>query len=158
MGDCVAIETARVRRALRNDARSTWPKYRSKGPRAGQPNRPCSGIWWWLAKWLLPEFGQAARQRRSRLNGNRAAACPLGKVKPTLGHEIGTGRELMTKRVIIPADSLQLEGDLAIPQNATGVVLFAHGSGSSRLSPRNQFVAEALQHIGIGTLLFDLLT
>jgi putative phosphoribosyl transferase len=64
----------------------------------------------------------------------------------------------MTKRVIIPADSLQLEGDLAIPQNATGVVLFAHGSGSSRLSPRNQFVAEALQHIGIGTLLFDLLT
>ncbi|MDO8431012.1 MAG: phosphoribosyltransferase family protein [Candidatus Binatus sp.] len=51
-----------------------------------------------------------------------------------------------------------MEGELMIPKNAVGVVLFAHGSGSSRLSPRNQFVAEALQKSGIGTLLFDLLT
>jgi putative phosphoribosyl transferase len=51
-----------------------------------------------------------------------------------------------------------LEGDLTIPEDPHGVVLFAHGSGSSRHSPRNKQVAEALQHAGLGTLLFDLLT
>jgi predicted phosphoribosyltransferase/predicted alpha/beta-hydrolase family hydrolase len=65
---------------------------------------------------------------------------------------------VLIKRVLIHSDSVQLEGDLTIPKNATGVVLFAHGSGSSRLSPRNQLIANALQHTGIGTLLFDLLT
>jgi putative phosphoribosyl transferase len=64
----------------------------------------------------------------------------------------------MTPQVSIPSDSVRLEGELIIPKNAVGVVLFAHGSGSSRLSPRNQFVAEALQNTQIGTLLFDLLT
>jgi putative phosphoribosyl transferase len=63
----------------------------------------------------------------------------------------------MKQRVLIPSDSVQLEGELTIPKHATSVVLFAHGSGSSRLSPRNQFVAEVLQNAGIGTLLFDLL-
>lgn len=51
-----------------------------------------------------------------------------------------------------------MEGDLNIPANAKGLVIFAHGSGSSRLSPRNQFVAEQLQQAGFGTLLMDLLT
>jgi putative phosphoribosyl transferase len=51
-----------------------------------------------------------------------------------------------------------LEGDLGVPAQPRGLVLFAHGSGSSRHSPRNQFVAEKLQEHGIGTLLFDLLT
>lgn len=60
--------------------------------------------------------------------------------------------------VEIPSDSVLLEGELKIPKNAVGVVLFAHGSGSSRMSPRNQFVANALQNAHIGTLLFDLLT
>jgi putative phosphoribosyl transferase len=64
----------------------------------------------------------------------------------------------MKQRILIPSDSVQLEGELTIPKHAAGVVLFAHGSGSSRLSPRNQFVAEALQKTGVGTLLFDLLT
>ncbi len=51
------------------------------------------------------------------------------------------------------------EGLLGLPQGrACGLVVFAHGSGSSRLSPRNTFVAEALQHAGLATLLFDLLT
>ncbi|MGO9450979.1 MAG: phosphoribosyltransferase family protein [Candidatus Binataceae bacterium] len=62
------------------------------------------------------------------------------------------------KPVVIPSDSVSLEGELAIPRDARGIVLFAHGSGSSRLSPRNQLVAETLQRAGIGTLLFDLLT
>ncbi|NVI92915.1 dienelactone hydrolase family protein, partial [Actinomadura sp. BRA 177] len=52
----------------------------------------------------------------------------------------------------------ELPGDLAIPDGATGVVLFAHGSGSSRHSPRNRAVAEGLNAAGIGTLLIDLLT
>jgi len=64
----------------------------------------------------------------------------------------------MKESVLIPSYSVHLEGELTIPKYAAGVVLFAHGSGSSRLSPRNQFVAEALQNRGIGTLLFDLLT
>ena len=51
-----------------------------------------------------------------------------------------------------------LPGDLVVPERAAGLVLFAHGSGSSRLSPRNVFVAQALQARGLGTLLFDLLT
>jgi len=55
----------------------------------------------------------------------------------------------------IPVDGVELEGLLAIPQNAQGIVLFAHGSGSSRLSPRNNFVAETLRAAGIGTLLMS---
>src|SRR3954463_7390413 len=51
-----------------------------------------------------------------------------------------------------------LSGELAVPANAIGVVLFAHGSGSSRHSPRNQFVARTLRDHALGTLLFDLLT
>jgi len=58
----------------------------------------------------------------------------------------------------IPTDSIELDGELILPTSAKGVVLFAHGSGSSRFSPRNTFVAEVLQKRGIGTLLFDLLT
>jgi putative phosphoribosyl transferase len=52
----------------------------------------------------------------------------------------------------------QIDGIVAIPQNAQGVVIFAHGSGSGRHSPRNRFVAESLQGAGLATLLIDLLT
>ena len=64
----------------------------------------------------------------------------------------------MENLVRIKINSITLEGMLAIPKNAKGIVLFAHGSGSSRLSPRNNFVATVLQKAGIGTLLIDLLT
>jgi putative phosphoribosyl transferase len=60
--------------------------------------------------------------------------------------------------VHIPVDSVVLEGELAIPSDADAVVLFAHGSGSSRRSPRNQYVAQVLRASGLGTLLMDLLT
>jgi dienelactone hydrolase len=67
--------------------------------------------------------------------------------------------------VHIPAGSVssdgkrvELDGELVLPPSAKGVVLFAHGSGSSRFSPRNTYVAEVLQQRGIATLLFDLLT
>ena len=60
--------------------------------------------------------------------------------------------------VQIPAGRAVLSGNLTIPENAIALVLFAHGSGSSRHSPRNQFVARTLNGAGLGTLLFDLLT
>ncbi len=58
----------------------------------------------------------------------------------------------------IPAGELRLGADLAIPKPATGIVVFAHGSGSSRHSSRNRFVAAELQAAGLATLLMDLLT
>lgn len=60
--------------------------------------------------------------------------------------------------VRIPAGEVSLEGTLTLPDNPLGVVAFAHGSGSSRHSPRNRYVAEVLQDKRIATLLFDLLT
>jgi putative phosphoribosyl transferase len=67
--------------------------------------------------------------------------------------------ELVRRHAIrVPIDAGDLPGDLAIPVGATGLVLFAHGSGSSRHSPRNQLVARALERHGLGTLLIDLLT
>ena len=65
---------------------------------------------------------------------------------------------LRTRHVWLPITGGALEGDLAVPDRATGIVLFAHGSGSSRMSPRNRKVARELQDGGLATLLFDLLT
>jgi dienelactone hydrolase len=62
------------------------------------------------------------------------------------------------RSVHIPAGLVRLEGELVLPSGAQAVAVFAHGSGSSRHSPRNRFVARALQEGGVGTLLFDLLT
>ena len=61
-------------------------------------------------------------------------------------------------QIIIPLKEAELGGELHFPADALGLVLFAHGSGSSRHSPRNQFVARTLRQAGVGTLLFDLLT
>src|SRR5437763_6364490 len=62
------------------------------------------------------------------------------------------------KGVHIRSGDVQLNGDLSVPEGTRGVVLFAHGSGSSRHSPRNQFVAKTIRDASVGTLLFDLLT
>jgi putative phosphoribosyl transferase len=62
------------------------------------------------------------------------------------------------RRVRVPAGPAVLEGELAVPEGACGVVLFAHGSGSSRHSPRNRYVAAELYRGGLATLLIDLLT
>lgn len=63
-----------------------------------------------------------------------------------------------TQRLVeIPADSVYLNGMLEVPAGARGVVIFAHGSGSGRFSPRNQYVARELRQGGLGTLLIDLL-
>lgn len=58
----------------------------------------------------------------------------------------------------IPAGEVSLEGLMVIPENASGLVIFAHGAGSGRSSPRNTYVAQLLQEKALGTLLFDLLT
>lgn len=68
---------------------------------------------------------------------------------------ISTNKELQVK---IPVGSVLLEGSIYIPEKAIGIVIFAHGSGSGRHSPRNRFVAETLNNHGIATLLVDLLT
>lgn len=60
--------------------------------------------------------------------------------------------------VFIEFDEIQLEGNLFLLKESSGIVLFAHGSGSSRLSPRNRYVAQSLNKAGLSTLLFDLLT
>lgn len=62
------------------------------------------------------------------------------------------------QRVRIDADGVPLEGVLGMPEEPRGLVVFVHGAGSSRLSPRNTFVAERLERSGTATLLFDLLT
>ena len=64
----------------------------------------------------------------------------------------------IAREVEIPVGHSWLTGDLMIPADASGLVLFAHGSGSSRNSPRNQSVAHTLREAGVGTLLLDLLT
>jgi putative phosphoribosyl transferase len=63
-----------------------------------------------------------------------------------------------TTAVAIPVGDVVLEGDLVLPEDASGIVVFAHGSGSSRHSPRNRQVASELNEAGVGTLLVDLLT
>lgn len=67
-------------------------------------------------------------------------------------------RKVVERAVRIPRAGVVLDGDLAVPAEARGVVLFAHGSGSSRRSPRNRRVAGVLQELGWATLLLDLLT
>jgi hypothetical protein len=76
---------------------------------------------------------------------------------PTAGVE-GSMSQTTENLVHIPVDDVELEGMLDVPDGAEGLVVFAHGSGSSRKSPRNNFVAEVIHDRGLGTLLFDLLT
>ena len=72
--------------------------------------------------------------------------------------EVAMGPSVFAEDIDVHAQGAVLRGRLTIPEGATGIVLFAHGSGSSARSPRNVFVAERLHEMGLGTLLFDLLT
>jgi putative phosphoribosyl transferase len=75
---------------------------------------------------------------------------------PTAG--IGVGVPAAIAEVEVPAGPDRLPGQLTVPDRSSGVVVFAHGSGSSRLSPRNRYVASVLNQAGLGTLLLDLLS
>jgi dienelactone hydrolase len=68
------------------------------------------------------------------------------------------GDDNLERTVHVPINHIELEGTLGVPKNAGGVVLFAHGSGSSRFSPRNRYVARMLRDAGFATLLIDLLS
>ena len=83
------------------------------------------------------------------MTSTRGAYAPLGGAHVAVPDDVP---------VTIPAGHAMLHGDLVVPVGASGLVLFAHGSGSSHLSPRNRHVASLLQHAGFATLLFDLLT
>src|SRR5207248_8487364 len=90
-----------------------------------------------------------ARRRAARAHGR------LGRRRAARDVSVGD----VTMALRIPLDAgIVLEGDLVVPRAPRGLVIFAHGSGSSRLSPRNRMVAAALQDRGFATLLFDLLT
>lgn len=68
------------------------------------------------------------------------------------------GPEREEQEVTIPVGAVRLDGTMGMPPEPIGVVVFAHGSGSGRFSPRNRYVAQYLRNAGMGTLLFDLLT
>jgi putative phosphoribosyl transferase len=72
--------------------------------------------------------------------------------------ELPYGDDGLERTVSIQTDHVTLEGTLGVPKDASGIVLFAHGSGSSRFSPRNRFVARVLRDASLGTLLLDLLS
>ena len=91
--------------------------------------------------------------------------CLLRAAGPTMtagapGSDRGRGGSpgLADPEILVSAHDVQLSGQLITPEDATGIVLFAHGSGSGRHSPRNRRVAETLNRAGVATLLFDLLT
>jgi putative phosphoribosyl transferase len=102
------------------------------------------------------DFGQVGDEEVIELLG---AAREPAEVAAAAGPPAAADPPVAERQVEIePAPGLRLAGDLRLPEPAAGLVIFAHGSGSSRLSPRNRQVAEALNDAGFGTLLFDLLT
>jgi len=106
------------------------------------------------AECFVPRGGTSGRldafESPEKARWEPAMAQPENPTKP-LGHAYDR------PEVEVTLAPLSLRGNLVLPEHGRGLVLFAHGSGSSRLSPRNRFVAERLQRKGLGTLLFDLL-
>ena len=98
------------------------------------------------------DFAQTSDEEVVRLleRARRSHACDHN------GRRIAAGGR--DEEIELAAGPVRLAGQLTVPADVRGVVLFAHGSGSSRLSSRNRFVAEVLNRAGLGTLLFDLLT
>ena len=124
-----------------------------------------------LVRGLLPDRGRRGRRAaRPRTGGlgdgalpergrGRARARPSATVSPPGGPPMNDPRTpaLDEQEVAIPAGRRTLRGTLSRPRGASAVVVFAHGSGSGRFSPRNQYVARVLQEAGLATLLLDLL-
>jgi putative phosphoribosyl transferase len=96
-------------------------------------------------------LARAGREHPDKPPGHDVAGARIEREVVTDGHT-------MERTVRLAAGPVVLEGTLVVPESARGVVLFAHGSGSSRHSPRNRFVARELQRGGLATLLIDLLT
>lgn len=88
------------------------------------------------------------------------ASKPAGSLSRSDARKPGTGHTARSRsiEIAVETDSVTLHGTLEVPPQASGIVVFAHGSGSSRQSPRNQYVAQVLRQRGIGTVLVDLLS
>ena len=99
----------------------------------------------------LPGLLTDHRRGGDRPAGRRVASCVRRLPRLRAGADADVDVE-------IPAGTTTLQGHLHVPESSAGVVVFAHGSGSSRHSPRNRFVADVLYRAGLGTLLLDLLT
>ncbi len=108
---------------------------------------------WAIGYWYV-DFGQVSDDEVIELL--EQARRQAGEEVPVARQAQGRGED--EKVVRIQAGPVTLEGNLHVPEGARGIVLFAHGSGSSRFSPRNRFVARVLGEAGLATLLLDLLT
>lgn len=111
------------------------------------------------------EWLERAREKTAEVEGREAPATrsnspARGQNSPAGGPNPPAGRPNPDdpRSVTVTAGRIRLQGDLRIPAGARGIVLFAHGSGSSRFSPRNRFVADVLHRAGLATFLLDLLT
>src|SRR3989338_3167310 len=174
-----AVAFQRVPPGLQDDRRSP---YSAGNADTGAADRPCCGTALRLYRQRAQPRGghhelPVMRQRVDRARLVRNQTIPPHSRRPLPGLQCPNRRTLreihqglrrarfprvdernVMSTVHIPAGEVELDGELILPPSAKGVVLFAHGSGSSRFSPRNTYVAEVLQQRGIGTLLFDLLT
>src|SRR5690606_25006633 len=111
-----------------------------------------------IGQWY-DDFTQTTDQEVVDCLEGRAAAAAGARPAPLAGRQGDRGDPAgFDADVSIPAGPVTLAGRLTVPEGAKGLVVFAHGSGSSRHSPRNQYVAGVLNEAGLGTLLFDLLT
>ena len=110
---------------------------------------------WAVGLWFA-DFSATSDEEVRTLLAQAAAGFPGEEEAKTM--TTGKTQSSQSWPVQIAAGAVTLAGDLVIPSNAQGLVLFAHGSGSSRFSPRNRAVAQTLQEGGLATLLFDLLT
>jgi putative phosphoribosyl transferase len=104
---------------------------------------------------MLATCSGTTRARAASLGTFIAAEHDNSRRGTAMSHELA---DHVAQRIQIPSDQAWLTGDLTVPAGAKGIVLFAHGSGSSRHSPRNVWVASQLQRTGMATVLFDLLT
>lgn len=108
---------------------------------------------WAIGQWYR-NFTQVSDEEVARLLAESAQ--PSGGPLPS--DPPGGEPPVQPEEVEVLAGGVHLAGQLTVPENPAGMVVFAHGSGSSRHSPRNRFVAQVLNRAGLGTLLFDLLT
>ena len=117
--------------------------------------------WFFAVGGCYERFGQTTDEEvRDLLERAHAGAAASGaaSAEPSRANGGVDWARVMHREVAIPVDGAEVTGDLRLPPAPSGLVIFAHGSGSSRLSPRNVQVAAALTAAGLGTLLFDLLT
>ncbi len=134
-------------------------------PRCGKTPAPAGRRWGGYGRPRRPpgvpatSGTPAAFVGRVRVSPKRESAVSLIRRVPSVVDERGDMTNVVAGReIVISTPAVQLPGSLTVPEDAAGVVAFAHGSGSSRLSPRNRYVAEVLHGSRLATLLFDLLT